>query len=49
MAFKADAAKIKRWREERQWSQEHLADLAGIGLRTVQRIENGELASSGQS
>ena len=45
MSFKADAAKIKRWREERQWSQEHLADLAGIGLRTVQRIENGGTAS----
>lgn len=45
MAFKADAEKIKRWREERHWSQEHLADLAGIGLRTVQRIENGEPAS----
>ncbi|OLF73004.1 XRE family transcriptional regulator [Maricaulis sp. W15] len=45
MAFKADAAKIKRWREERHWSQEHLAELAGIGLRTVQRIENGEPAS----
>lgn len=45
MSFKADAAKIKRWREERHWSQEHLAELAGIGLRTVQRIENGEKAS----
>ncbi|MEE2526511.1 helix-turn-helix transcriptional regulator [Hyphobacterium sp. HN65] len=45
MAFKADAVKIRRWREERQWSQEHLADLAGLGLRTVQRIENGEPAS----
>lgn len=45
MSFKADAAKIKRWREERQWSQEHLADLAGIGLRTIQRIENGGTAS----
>ncbi|MCR9269553.1 MAG: helix-turn-helix domain-containing protein [Hyphomonadaceae bacterium] len=45
MSFKADAAKIKRWREERHWSQEHLADLAGIGLRTIQRIENGEAAS----
>tara|TARA_R110002020_G_scaffold40554_12_gene119849 strand:+ start:4248 stop:4700 length:453 start_codon:yes stop_codon:yes gene_type:complete len=45
MSFKADAAKIKRWREERYWSQEHLAELAGIGLRTVQRIENGEKAS----
>lgn len=45
MAFKTDAAKIRRWREERHWSQEHLAELAGIGLRTVQRIENGESAS----
>jgi transcriptional regulator with XRE-family HTH domain len=45
MQFNADAAKIKRWREERHWSQEHLAELAGIGLRTVQRIENGETAS----
>ncbi len=46
MTFKADTAKIKRWREERHWSQEHLADLAGIGLRTIQRIENGEPASN---
>ena len=46
MSFKTDAAKIKRWREERHWSQEHLADLAGIGLRTLQRIENGETASA---
>ena len=45
MPFKADAKKIKRWREERHWSQEHLADLAGLGLRTIQRIENGEAAS----
>ncbi len=45
MAFKADAAKLKRWREERHWSQEHLSDLAGIGLRTLQRIENGDQAS----
>lgn len=45
MAFKADADKIKRWREERHWSQEHLAEVAGIGLRTIQRIETGEAAS----
>jgi len=45
MPFKADADKIKRWREERRWSQEHLAELAGLGLRTVQRIETGEPAS----
>ena len=45
MTFKADTAKIKRWREERQWSQEHLAELAGITARTIQRIESGEKAS----
>ena len=45
MAFKADAAKIKRWREERHWSQEHMAELAGVALRTIQRVENGEKAS----
>lgn len=45
MRFKTDAAKIKRWREERHWSQEHLAEVAGIGIRTVQRLENGEQAS----
>ncbi|MEO1322532.1 MAG: helix-turn-helix domain-containing protein [Pseudomonadota bacterium] len=45
MSFKVDHAKIKRWREERRWSQEHLAELAGLGLRTVQRIETGDAAS----
>ena len=45
MQFRPDAEKIKRWREERFWSQEHLAELAGLGLRTVQRIENGDPAS----
>ena len=45
MQIMPDIEKLKRWREERCWSQEHLADLAGISLRTVQRIENGETAS----
>lgn len=45
MPIKPDAGKIKRWREERHWSQEHVAEMAGIGLRTLQRIENGESAS----
>lgn len=45
MSFHPDGIKIKRWREERHWSQEHLADLAGIGTRTLQRIENGGPAS----
>ena len=45
MSLKTDTAKIKRWREERHWSQEHLADMAGVGLRTLQRIETGQQAS----
>ena len=45
MPIQPDAMKIKRWREERHWSQEHVAEMAGIGLRTLQRIENGESAS----
>jgi len=45
MQINPDGAKIKRWREERCWSQDHLAGIAGIGLRTVQRIENGGGAS----
>lgn len=46
MRIYPDVEKIKRWREERQWSQEHLAELAGVGLRTIQRLEKGERASS---
>jgi transcriptional regulator with XRE-family HTH domain len=30
---------IKRLRAERRWSQEHLAKAAGLGLRTIQRLE----------
>ena len=45
MQIKPDANKIKRWREERSWSQDHLAEAADISLRTVQRIENGDSAS----
>lgn len=43
--MKLDTDKIRRWREERLWSQEHLAELSGIAPRTVQRIESGEKAS----
>ena len=42
MNIKMDVDKVKRWRQERSWSQEHLAELAGIGLRTLQRAEYGD-------
>ncbi len=39
------AEKVKRFREERAWSQEHLANVSGVSSRTIQRIEGGVLAS----
>jgi len=42
MEMKVDVEKIRNWREDRCWSQEHLADTAGVSLRTIQRLEKGE-------
>jgi transcriptional regulator with XRE-family HTH domain len=36
---------IKAERERRAWSQAHLADAAGISLRTIQRVESEGTAS----
>jgi transcriptional regulator with XRE-family HTH domain len=45
MEMKVDRRLIRRARERRAWSQEHLAEVAGLGLRTIQRIEATGLAS----
>lgn len=39
MDMKIDPQKIRQLREARGWSQEHLAEVAGISARTVQRVE----------
>jgi transcriptional regulator with XRE-family HTH domain len=39
MEMKIDPQKIRQLREARGWSQEHLAEVAGLSARTVQRIE----------
>jgi transcriptional regulator with XRE-family HTH domain len=39
------STKIKELRLKRVWSQEQLADIAGINVRTIQRIEHGDVAS----
>lgn len=36
---------VKRLREQRNWSQEALADMTGLSTRTIQRIESGNKAS----
>jgi transcriptional regulator with XRE-family HTH domain len=45
MDMKVDPSYIKAQRERRAWSQEHLAEVAGLGLRTIQRIEKTGNAS----
>ncbi|MDN7599780.1 helix-turn-helix transcriptional regulator [Burkholderia gladioli] len=39
------AACIRLFREGRQWSQEQLAEISGLSVRTVQRVERGLSAS----
>lgn len=36
---------LKKFRIEYKWSQTQLAELSGLSLRTIQRIENGEKPS----
>ena len=45
MQMNADGEKVRRCREERCWSQDHLAEAAGVSLRTVQRVERGDSVS----
>lgn len=35
---------IKKMRVARHWSQEQLAEMSGLSIRTIQRIESGENA-----
>tara|TARA_R110000787_G_scaffold70646_15_gene157120 strand:- start:12375 stop:12827 length:453 start_codon:yes stop_codon:yes gene_type:complete len=35
---------VKKMRIERHWSQEQLAEMSGLSIRTIQRIETGENA-----
>lgn len=36
---------LKSLRQQRQWSQESLAEMTGLSVRTIQRIEQGHKAS----
>jgi transcriptional regulator with XRE-family HTH domain len=45
MEMKIDSQKVKQLREARGWSQEHLAEVAELSARTVQRIESDGNAS----
>ena len=45
MDMKVDSSYLKAQRGQRAWSQEHLAEVTGLGLRTIQRIETTGTAS----
>ncbi len=45
MKINLDSDKLRLLRKERFWSQEQVAEMAGLSLRTIQRIENGGGAS----
>lgn len=40
-----DSVRLRELRMARQWSQEQLAQLSGLNLRTVQRLESGARVS----
>lgn len=45
MDVKLNSGLVRQEREKRAWSQEHLAEVTGLALRTVQRIESSGSAS----
>ncbi len=45
MTMHVDSKRIRTEREQRAWSQEHLASVADVSLRTIQRVERTGLAS----
>ncbi|MET0328415.1 MAG: helix-turn-helix transcriptional regulator, partial [Luteimonas sp.] len=42
----ANSARLRDLRAARHWSQEQLAELSGLNLRTIQRLESGAKVST---
>lgn len=36
---------VRAFRESRQWSQDQLAEISRLNVRTIQQVEKGEVAS----
>ena len=45
MDMRISTQRIRSERKKRAWSQEHLAEVSGLGIRTVHRIEKTGIAS----
>ena len=41
-----NSARLRELRAARQWSQDQLASLSGLNLRTIQRLESGAKVST---
>jgi len=41
-SIKTNGPRLRELREGRHWTQEQLAEVSGVGLRTIQRAERGE-------
>ncbi len=41
-----DANKMKHLRLSRNWTQQHLAEVCGLSMRTIQRVEKDAVASN---
>ena len=45
MEMKVDLDKLLMLRKNKAWTQSHLAEVCGLSLRTIQRIEKSGTAS----
>lgn len=43
--MKIDPGLVRKHRETKAWSQDHLAQISGVSLRTIQRVEAEGMAS----
>ena len=41
-----NSAKMKHLRQNKNWTQQHLADVCGLSMRTIQRVEKDGVASN---
>lgn len=41
-----DSSKMKHLRLTKNWTQQHLADVCGLSMRTIQRVEKDGVASN---
>jgi len=41
-----DSKKLKQLRLEKNWTQQHLADVCDLSMRTIQRVEKDGVASN---